>query len=291
MKTNPAPEMRRLAEELRRHERLYYQDAAPEISDEEYDGLLRRLAALEAEHPALADADSPTRRVGGTALAGFAAAPHRTPMLSLDNTYNPDELREFDERVCKLLGGEAPAYAAEPKIDGLSISLCYEDGRFALGATRGDGKAGDDVSANLRTVRDLPLRLRGDAPAWLEVRGEVFFDHRGFALANARRRAAGEPEFANPRNAAAGTLKQLDPALVAARPLRLLCYGIASCEGREFARHRDALAALADWGLPVSPEARQRTSASPSVPSDRGRSSVRVLPDLLATSRKPPLGR
>jgi len=258
--TEVAGDAVREVEELRReidaHNERYYAHAAPTISDEEFDALLRRLQALEELHPELRSPDSPTQRVGGRPLETFATVEHRTPMLSMDNTYNPEELRAFHERVLSRLDGESPVYACEPKIDGVSISLRYEDGRFVLGATRGDGRRGDDVSENLKTIRSLPLKLKGKAPRFLEVRGEVFYHRSDFAKINERREAADEIPFANPRNSAAGTLKLLDSRIVAERPLRLVCYGVGRIEPDPPASHRAALELLASLGLPTSTERR-----------------------------------
>lgn len=251
-------EVLRLRAEIERHDQLYYVQAQPEISDEEYDALLRRLRRLEEAHPELVSPDSPTQRVGGTPLEEFVQVEHRVPMLSMDNTYAPGELREFHQRVLKRLRGGRPRYVVEPKIDGVSISLHYEEGRFVRGVTRGDGRRGDDVTANLRTVRSIPLRLRDGAgvPPVLEVRGEIFLARSDFARINRSRAERDEPAFANPRNTAAGTLKLLDPQLVAQRPLRLFAYGVGYCEGLEAPSHEESLAMLRRFGLPVNPETR-----------------------------------
>ena len=210
-----AEELRTL---IRHHEERYYVLADPEISDEAFDLLVKELEAIERAHPELVTPDSPTQRVAGRPVEGFATVEHLEPMLSLDNGYSEDELRAFDERVRRGLGDTGPvAYYAELKIDGLSISLTYEDGRLRRGVTRGDGIRGEDVTANVRTIRAIPLRLRGDAPALMEVRGEVYFPRASFERLNRERLEAGEPVFANPRNAAAGTMRQLDPKAVARR--------------------------------------------------------------------------
>ena len=204
-------EIEKLRDEINRHNRLYYLDAAPEISDREYDRLMARLMELEAENPELIRPDSPSQRVGGAPLAEFASVAHAVPMLSIDNTYNYEELREWDARVRRGLNpGEPVAYVVELKVDGVAVSLRYEEGKFVLGATRGDGERGDDITANLRTVRDIPLSLHGRPPALLEVRGEVFMTNSELARLNELRRADGEKPFENPRNSTAGSLKLLD---------------------------------------------------------------------------------
>jgi DNA ligase (NAD+) len=224
------------AEALRRllahHEHLYYVLDAPEISDAEYDALLRELEDLERAYPELISADSPTQRVGGAPLAQFAQVSHRLPMLSLANAFDAEEVAAFDRRVREGLDVREVEYACEPKFDGLAVSLIYEHGQFTQGATRGDGSVGEDVTANLRTVRTLPLKLAApDPPARLEVRGEVLMLKAAFARLNARQSERGEKVFVNARNAAAGSLRQLDPRLTAARPLSFFAYGIGACAG------------------------------------------------------------
>ena len=232
-----------LVEEIRRHDHAYYVEAKPVITDFEYDKLYRELFDLEKQFPALATPDSPSNRVGGKPLSKFKPAPHLTPMMSLDNTYSREEVRQFVERVQKLVPNEKLDWCVEPKIDGVAVNLRYENGVFTLGATRGDGTTGDDITANLKTIRSIPLRLRDgtgvspaaerrDAcPALLEVRGEVYLTKEMFAKINAERQSAGEELFANPRNAAAGSLKQLDPRLVAKRKLDIVLYGVGRIEG------------------------------------------------------------
>ncbi len=251
----PADRARELRDRIRRHEELYYVHAAPEISDAEFDALMRELMAIEAADPSLCTPDSPTQRVGGRPADGFATVEHLSPMLSLDNAYDEEELRAFDERVRRGLETSGPvAYVAELKIDGLSIALTYEDGRLVRGATRGDGVRGEDVSANVRTIRALPLRLRGDATGRFEVRGEVFLPRSRFDQINEERREAGEPLFANPRNAAAGAMRNLDPALVARRGLSAWTYQIVTPgRGEGAATHAEMLERLRNWGLPVEP--------------------------------------
>ncbi len=211
-----------LRDEIRRHDHLYYAKAAPAISDEEYDRLLRELVDLEAEYPDLVTPDSPTQRVGGEPSKEFPSFTHNIPMLSLDNTYSEDELREFEERIFRVVGKRDMTYVAELKIDGLAVALRYEAGRFVQGATRGDGTTGEDVTANLRTIAVIPERL--PEPAWLEVRGEVYMPKAEFARINAEREEAGLPLYANPRNSAAGSLRQLDPAVTASRRLSFWAY-------------------------------------------------------------------
>lgn len=251
----PADCARALRDQIRRHEELYYVSANPEISDAEFDALMRELQDLEASHPDLLTPDSPTQRVGGRPVEGFATVEHMRPMLSLDNAYNEDELRAFDERVRRGLDSPDPvAYVAELKIDGLSIALTYENGRLIRGATRGDGVRGEDVSANVRTIRALPLLL-ADAPAGrVEIRGEVFLPRTRFERINDERRENGEPLFANPRNAAAGAMRNLDPALVARRGLSAWTYHIVTpTRGEGGPTHAAMLERLREWGLPVEP--------------------------------------
>src|SRR6266498_1862268 len=206
-----------LVEEIRRHDHAYYVEAKPAISDFAYDQLYRELLDLEKQFPELATPDSPSQRVGGKPLSEFKPSQHLVPMMSLDNTYSQDEVRQFVERVQKLVPNENLDWCVEPKIDGVAINLRYENGVFTAGATRGDGTTGDDITANLKTIRSLPLQLKAtpDLPKRMEVRGEVYLTKAAFARMNAERASAGEELFANPRNAAAGSLKQLDPAIVA----------------------------------------------------------------------------
>ncbi len=236
--------------ELERHNRLYYVEARQEISDLEYDRLLRELEDLEKQFPEFANADSPTRRVGGAPLDGFVSHPHAVPMLSLGNTYSQSELAAFDKRVGDRLGGAAPTYVVEPKIDGLSISLRYEDGILVRALTRGDGRVGDDVTANVRTIRSIPLRLAiSEPPPVFEVRGEIFMSRKGFETLNARRVASGEEPFANARNASAGSLKQLDPRIVAQRPLEAIFYACGDTDGVPVASQQELLAYFRVCGL------------------------------------------
>ena len=225
-----------LRKELNRHNILYYVEAKPEISDRDYDRLYDELKALEENDPHLITPDSPTQRVGGAPLKGFRSVRHLKPMMSLDNTYSYEELRDFDGRVRRLLPGENVEYVLEPKVDGCSICIRYENGLLALGTTRGDGATGDDITENLRTIRAIPLRLAESELmlAFIEVRGEAYMPLEGFRKLNAERVAAGEEPFANPRNATAGSLKQLDSRIVAHRPLAAVFYAISTLEGIPF---------------------------------------------------------
>jgi DNA ligase (NAD+) len=246
-------EIRRLRAEVLRHEELYYVHDRPEISDAEYDALVERLRALEEEHPEFQTPDSPTLRVGGRPAEGFEEYVHRRPMLSLDNSYNIEDLRAFDERCRKLADGRAFEYVAELKIDGLSLSVHYEAGVLARGVTRGDGRVGEDVTANVRTIRSIPLRLKADEGGEAEVRGEAYLSRKAFASLNAEREEADEAKFANPRNAAAGTIRQLDPKVVARRRLDLFAYDVLRGERKPFATHWEALEWLEAAGFTVNP--------------------------------------
>src|SRR3954454_8156890 len=244
-----------LRAEINRHNRLYYVDAAPTISDREYDRLIERLQTLEAEHPELITPDSPTQRVGGEPLAEFKTVRHAVAMLSIENTYNHDDIREWDARIRRgLTPGESIRYVVELKVDGVAVSLRYEKGVLVLGATRGDGERGDDVTANLKTVRGIPLVLDEDPPALLEVRGEVYMTNAELVRLNELRRAREETPFANPRNATAGSLKLLDPRLCGERRLRFVSHGLGESEGVASGSYYEITRRLRDWGLPVSPE-------------------------------------
>jgi DNA ligase (NAD+) len=247
-----------LRREIERHNYLYFVLDAPELPDAEYDRLLAELREIEARHPELVTADSPTQRVGAGPADEFAEVLHRVPMLSLDNAFAVDDVLGFDRRVRERLGQEGPvAYSAEPKLDGLAVSVTWEHGVLVRAATRGDGTRGEDVTANLRTVRSVPLRLQGRAPALLEARGEVFMPRAGFAKMNADAAARGERTFVNPRNAAAGSLRQLDPRVTAARPLDMFFYAAGAIEGEALPEHHsDVLGMLRGWGLRTCPEAR-----------------------------------
>ncbi|HEX5794676.1 MAG TPA: NAD-dependent DNA ligase LigA [Geminicoccaceae bacterium] len=252
-----ARELATLAVEIARHDRLYYQSDAPEISDAEYDRLRRRNQALEARFPDLVRPDSPSHRVGAPPVADFGKVQHRVPMLSLDNAMDGAEVVEFLRRVRRFLNlaESAPlALVAEPKIDGLSLNVHYEDGFLTRGATRGDGSVGEDVTENVKTIRDIPLRLAGSrSPAVLEVRGEVYMERQDFVALNAARAAAGEAVFANPRNSAAGSLRQLDSAITASRRLRFFAYGWGEAEPPIEGRYSGFLDLLRGYGLRVNP--------------------------------------
>jgi DNA ligase (NAD+) len=252
---SPAERIELLRNEIRRHEELYYVAATPEITDAEFDALMHELKALEADHPELLAPDSPTQRVGGRPAEGFATVEHLQPMLSLDNAYNEEDLRAFDERVRKGLELEAsPAYVAELKIDGLSMALTYEGGKLLRGATRGDGTRGEDVTHNVRTVRAIPLSLKGGPTGRVEFRGEVYLPKKNFERINKEQEEAGEPLYANPRNTAAGTMRNLDPKLVAKRGLSAWMYQQVPAE---FESHAAMLKDLGTWGLPVEPHWRK----------------------------------
>jgi DNA ligase (NAD+) len=256
---NPAERIAQLRAEIRRHEERYYVLADPEISDAEFDRLMRELEQLERDNPDLLTDDSPTQRVGGRPAESFAAVAHAVPMLSLDNAYNEEELRAFDERVRRALSADV-AYVAELKIDGLSIALTYDHGRLVRGATRGDGVLGEDVTSNVRVIRAIPLVLAGAPPGKLEIRGEVFLSRRAFERMNREREDHDEPAFANPRNAAAGTMRTLDPAEVARRRLSAFVYEVIAVGAPPEtvpASHAGALARLSGWGLPVEPHSRR----------------------------------
>ena len=249
---------RKLREDIETHNYRYYVLDAPTVSDAEFDALFRELQALESAYPELAAADSPTQRVGAAPLDAFGAVTHRAPMLSLNNAFDEADVEAFDRRIRGSLGVDSIAYDCEPKFDGLAVSLVYENGVLAQGATRGDGTTGEDVTANLRTVRSIPLRLRaGVPPRRLEVRGEVLMLRADFERMNARQRSRAEKEFVNPRNAAAGSLRQLDPRVTAQRPLRFFAYGLGETDGLDLpSTQHDVLDGLDHLGLPVNPERR-----------------------------------
>ncbi|HET7435722.1 MAG TPA: NAD-dependent DNA ligase LigA [Thermoanaerobaculia bacterium] len=249
---NAKKEIEHLRKELERHNRLYYAEATPEISDFEFDQLMRRLQELEAEHPELADPNSPTQRVGGAPIESFASVIHEPPMLSIENAYSTDELREWHERVLKGLGTESVEYEAELKIDGVSISLLYENGQLARGATRGDGTRGDDVTPNVRTVRALPLKLDTKIQR-LEVRGEIYISKRDFATLNQEIEEGGDEPLANPRNAAAGAIRQKDPKLVAKKRLSAYVYHVVAIDGRQVDSQWSAYELLDSLGFPTNP--------------------------------------
>ncbi|MGR5077613.1 DNA ligase [Photobacterium swingsii] len=252
-----------LRQQLTYHGYRYYVEDNPEIPDAEYDRLMQQLLAIEAEHPEWVTDDSPSQRVGGTPLDGFSQIKHELPMLSLDNAFNDEELQAFEKRLLDRLPSEQQVtYCGEPKLDGLAVSLMYENGVLTQAATRGDGTTGENITANVRTIRSIPLRLRGDDwPARLEVRGEVFMPKAGFEALNERALKKGEKTFANPRNAAAGSLRQLDSKITASRPLSFYAYSVGVVDGLELAPSQyDRLLQLKGWGLPMCPEIRPLTS-------------------------------
>ncbi|MCH7733028.1 MAG: NAD-dependent DNA ligase LigA [Candidatus Marinimicrobia bacterium] len=255
--------LEKLRQQIEDHNYRYYVLNEPSISDSEYDALFRELQNLESEHPEFIAPDSPTQRVGAPPLEAFGTIIHRVPMLSLENAMNKEELYAFDERVRKILNSsEEITYVAEPKLDGLAVELVYVDGKLTNGSTRGDGITGEDITRNLRTVKSIPLRLRFPffdekekrSPSVVEVRGEIFIEKKGFIQLNKTRLDRGEPPFANPRNAAAGSLRQLDSSITAQRPLKFFCYELGYIEGKSFDSHEEALQTLKSWGLPVNPD-------------------------------------
>jgi DNA ligase (NAD+) len=258
-----AAEIRALREELERHNYLYYVLDRPQISDSEYDAKLRRLEALEAAHPELADPTSPTQRVGAAPREGFGKVRHSVPMLSLANAMGRQEVVEFEARVRRFLNHEGPIeYVAEHKLDGIAVELVYERGVFVQGSTRGDGTTGEDITANLKTVRSIPLRLRAlkgrrPLPDRLEIRGEVILSKRGFAQVNAEQVERDEPEFMNPRNATGGSLRQLDPRVTGSRPLEMFCHSGATLEGLDVSSHWQFLELCRDLGLRTNPSNRR----------------------------------
>jgi DNA ligase (NAD+) len=281
MSQAPAEEVAQLSAAIRHHDKLYYENDAPEISDAEYDGLMQRLRALEATHPELVQPDSPTQRVGGQAAEGFRKSRHLAPMLSLDNAFGAADFVEFEARIRRFLSlpaGEPLPFIAEPKIDGLSVNLLYEGGRFVKGATRGDGLVGEDITANLLTLKSLPRRLPAPYPERIEIRGEVFMERADFlafrasmeaaaAAREARRTSGGKLGAAivipvNPRNAAAGSLRQLDPAVTASRPLKLFAYAMGEASEVPVATHWEWLKLLESWGFAVNPLSEPVTDAA-----------------------------
>ncbi len=260
-KQDAKSEIQSLREQINYHNYRYYALDDPEIPDAEYDRLMRRLQQLETEHPDLVTPDSPTQRVGHAPLQQFREVRHLVPMLSLSNAMNRDEVLAFDRRVREKLGVDRVEYAAEPKLDGLAISLIYRHGLLELGATRGDGYSGEDVTQNVRTIESIPLRLMGEhAPELLEVRGEIIMPRAGFEKLNRQRLKQGKKPFANPRNAAAGSLRQLDPRITAQRPLEMYCYALGKVQGVSLPdAHYDTLMQLRQWGLRVNREIRRVT--------------------------------
>lgn len=253
-------EIDRLRKEINHHNYRYYILDSPVITDAEYDRLMKSLQDLEAAFPHLITPDSPTQRVGEKPLEAFGTLRHSIPMLSLGNAFSDEDAIEFDARIKRQAGlgpGEEIEYVGEPKMDGLAVELVYEDGSFARGSTRGDGVVGEDVTRNLRTIRSVPLKLAGKAPAYLEVRGEVFLPLESFRKINRERESRGEPLFANPRNAAAGSVRQLDPRITASRPLDIFCYGLGLAEGVDIETHFESLELIRKLGLKVNPSVRR----------------------------------
>ncbi|MDP6305607.1 MAG: NAD-dependent DNA ligase LigA, partial [Alphaproteobacteria bacterium] len=251
-----AEELKTLTRDIAAHDMAYYQQDAPLISDAEYDALRQRNATIESKFPDLIRNDSPSQRVGAEPSSGFAKVTHSKPMLSLDNAFDEADITAFIERIRRFLGldeGKTVELVCEPKIDGLSVSLRYEERAFVQGATRGDGATGENVTANLRTVADIPTTLPADAPDVLEVRAEVYMRRDEFQSLNDRQQKAGAKPFANPRNAAAGSLRQLDPAVTAARPLHLFAYGLGEVSSMDADTHWDMLATLNAWGVAINP--------------------------------------
>lgn len=242
--TPDAQRIQQLRTEIHHHNKLYYLEAAPQITDQQFDALLRELIELEARNPHLVTPDSPTQKVGGAPIDGFTQITHTVPMMSLDNTYSEAELRDFYTRLVKGLGRDSIHCIVEPKVDGVAVTLRYEAGQLKYGATRGDGRTGDDITVNLRTLKNLPVTLPKTGPQTFEVRGEVFMTRAGFSKLNEEREEAGEPRFANPRNATAGTLKQLDSRIVAKRPLDIVLYGLADAGDAQLQQQTDVHALL-----------------------------------------------
>jgi len=254
MSDSVANEIATLRREIERHNRLYYVEAQPEITDREFDRLLNRLIELEQEHPEFQSPDSPTRKVGGEPIEGFVTVPHAVPMLSIDNVFEPEGIDEFDRRICKLLDRETLDYTIEYKIDGVALALVYEQGRLIRAVTRGDGQQGDDITSNARTARGVPLRLAGDnPPELLEVRGEAYIANSDFAVLRAEQEARGETVFANPRNSTAGALKLLDPRQSAQRKVRFVSHGIGAHSEFGVETHFDYIEKLREFGLPTTP--------------------------------------
>ena len=254
MSTDPAREIDALREEIRRHDLKYYFEAAPEITDMEYDGLIERLKVLEAAHPETITPDSPTQRIGDRPVDGLEQIEHRVPMLSIDNTYSIEELKKYAERTEKLLTDESIEWVVELKIDGVAVSLVYEEGRLVRGVTRGNGRIGDDITHNVRTVADIPLRLAGqNIPPVLEVRGEIYMANSDLVTLNEVQERKGLPPFANTRNVTAGSIRLLDPRICAQRRLRFFCHGVGLAEGMQSTTHMEFLDELGHYGLPATP--------------------------------------
>ncbi|MGA2033951.1 MAG: NAD-dependent DNA ligase LigA [Thermoguttaceae bacterium] len=252
---DPASEIARLREQIRHHDHKYYVEAAPEISDSQYDKLLERLKHLEAEHPRLVTPDSPTQRIGDEPVKELPQVAHRVPMLSIENTYSIGEVEQFAQRTAKLLHGESIQWVVELKIDGVAVSLVYENGLLVRGVTRGNGLLGDDITHNIRTIRDVPLRLRGDdPPPVLEVRGEIYMTNSDLVLLNEAQQRKGEKLFANTRNVTAGSVRQLDPRVSAERRLRFFCHSVGDTEGLKAQTHMDFLREMQGYGVPITPQ-------------------------------------
>jgi DNA ligase (NAD+) len=251
---SPRERIEKLREEIRRHDYLYYVKAEPEITDREYDKLYEELKRLEAEHPELITPDSPTQRIGDQPVPELKQVPHTVPMLSIENSYSEQEVREFAARAVKGLGGEKVEWVVEMKVDGVAIAVVYEEGRLARAVTRGNGQVGDDVTHNVRTIGDVPLKLHGrHLPAVLELRGEVYMTNSDLATLNERQKAAGLPLYANTRNCAAGSVRLLDPRLCADRKLRFFAHGVGYCEGLKATNHMDFLREIREYGIPPTP--------------------------------------
>lgn len=254
MPLDPAAEVERIRDEIRYHDRKYYVEAAPEITDLKYDQLLQKLKRLEAEHPDLVSADSPTQRIGDEPVAELPQVTHRVPMLSIENTYSIEDLKKFGERTAKLLPGEKIEWVVELKVDGVAVSLVYEDGRLVQGVTRGNGRVGDDVTHNVRTIYDVPLKLHGKSvPPLLEPRGEIYMTNGDLVRLNELQKAQDKPLFANTRNVTAGSIRQLDPRICAERRLRFFCHSIGYCEGLQAQTHMDFLREMQNYGIPMTP--------------------------------------
>lgn len=254
MPTDPTTEIVQLRDEIREHDRRYYVEAKPTISDLEYDRLMQRLIELEAKHPELVTPDSPTQRIGDQPVAHLQPVEHLVPMLSIDNTYSIAELRKYGERIAKLLPNEKIEWVVELKIDGVAVAIVYEEGRLVRAATRGNGRVGDDITHNARTVMGVPLKLSGkDVPRLLEVRGEIYMTNTDLVKLNQQREKVGEEPFANTRNVTAGSIRLLDSRICAQRRLRLFCHGVGACEGLKSDNHIDFLREISQYGLPATP--------------------------------------
>lgn len=259
---SPAERIAQLSEQIRYHDRKYYVDADPEITDVEYDRLMAELKSLEAQNPQLVSPDSPTQRIGDEVLGGLPQVEHRLPMLSIENTYSLEELASFLARVQRVLDSQPIEWVLELKIDGVAAAIIYEHGLLVRAVTRGDGRVGDDVTHNIRTIADIPLKLSGQPPELLEVRGEVYMTNSDLAQLNLQQATAGQPAFKNTRNVTAGTIRLLDPKLAAQRKLRFFCHGVGYCEGIHATNHLDFLEEMRGLGLPATPHVRKFNSAA-----------------------------